>query len=158
MCLWNDNILAGYHHTDFSHGHGPTWRDSGLVQAQSGQFWLHQWGACDLCMYHTSFLPKPQLKLAKTSKMWHDLTGKDLLTVWQVKICHLLMYSAEDGSYQMLWHFQWSPAYRGGRAVGGLSAGGIFHAGLLTDSTSCVIIALQWQVGLFTLSCLCSER
>lgn len=40
--------------------------------------------------------------------------------------------TAEDGFDQVLWHFQWSEANRGGWALGGLSTRGVLHAGDLS--------------------------
>ena len=44
-------LFPGNYHPHPGHWHGPTRRDTRLLQTKSGQLWLHQWGACDMCMY-----------------------------------------------------------------------------------------------------------
>lgn len=54
--------FSGNNHPHPGHRHGKTRGDTRLLQAKSGQLWLHQWRACDMCMYtlrshHFPFLP-----------------------------------------------------------------------------------------------------
>lgn len=55
---------SGNNHPHPGHRHGQAWRDTRLLQAKSGQLWLHQRGACDMRMY--TLCPSPISHFART--------------------------------------------------------------------------------------------